>query len=143
MRCLEEPSPLLSPGASDWAPVDFRASFSLPSPAASPSSMVVSVDHPGLTFDLTAVRSEPTYDQPVQQWTFTSDFAVRWIHMEAWPSRPRSPSLELQGSRLPLLLPAGERLLGNVQGEAGSVHGGPASGAHGPAHLQPQRTNHV
>lgn len=40
------------------------------------SSMVMSVDHPGLTFNLTLVRSEPTYNQPVQQWTFTSDFAV-------------------------------------------------------------------
>lgn len=39
--------------------------------------MVMSVDHPGLTFNLTSVRSEPTYNQPVQQWTFTSDFAVR------------------------------------------------------------------
>lgn len=40
------------------------------------SSMVMSVDHPGLTFNLTLVRSEPTYNQPVQQWAFTSDFAV-------------------------------------------------------------------
>lgn len=41
------------------------------------SSMVMSVDHPGLTFNLTLVRTEPTYNQPVQQWTFLSDFAVR------------------------------------------------------------------
>lgn len=41
------------------------------------SSMVMSVDHPGLTFNLTLVHNEPTYNQPVQQWTFTSDFAVR------------------------------------------------------------------
>ncbi|MEQ2277556.1 FRAS1- extracellular matrix protein 2, partial [Xenotaenia resolanae] len=41
------------------------------------ASMVMSVDHPGLTFNLTLVRSEPTYNQPVQQWTFISDFAVR------------------------------------------------------------------
>uniref|UniRef100_A0A1A8P4P9 Fras1 related extracellular matrix protein 2a n=3 Tax=Nothobranchius TaxID=28779 RepID=A0A1A8P4P9_9TELE len=45
--------------------------------ATSISSMVMCVDHPGLTFNLTLVRSEPTYNQPVQQWTFTSDFAVR------------------------------------------------------------------
>ncbi|XP_029030012.1 FRAS1-related extracellular matrix protein 2a [Betta splendens] len=45
--------------------------------ATSMSSMVMSVDHPGLTFNLTLVRSEPTYNQPVQQWTFSSDFAVR------------------------------------------------------------------
>ncbi|XP_040006591.1 FRAS1-related extracellular matrix protein 2a isoform X3 [Xiphias gladius] len=43
----------------------------------SKSSMVMSVDHPGLTFNLTLMRSEPTYNQPVQQWIFTSDFAVR------------------------------------------------------------------
>ncbi|TNN63520.1 FRAS1-related extracellular matrix protein 2 [Liparis tanakae] len=41
------------------------------------SSLVMSADHPGLTFNLSLVRSEPTYNQPVQQWTFTSDFAVR------------------------------------------------------------------
>ncbi|XP_071377121.1 FRAS1-related extracellular matrix protein 2-like, partial [Centroberyx affinis] len=41
------------------------------------SSMVMCADHPGLTFNLSLVRSEPTYNQPVQQWTFTSDFAVR------------------------------------------------------------------
>ncbi|KAK2828336.1 hypothetical protein Q5P01_019370 [Channa striata] len=46
-------------------------------PASSMSSMVMSVDNPGLTFNLTLVRSEPTYNHPVQQWTFTSDFAVR------------------------------------------------------------------
>ncbi|KAK5858567.1 hypothetical protein PBY51_002698 [Eleginops maclovinus] len=45
--------------------------------ATSMSSMVMSVEHPGLTFNLTLVRSEPSYNQPVQQWTFTSDFAVR------------------------------------------------------------------
>ncbi|XP_076023891.1 FRAS1-related extracellular matrix protein 2-like [Genypterus blacodes] len=45
--------------------------------AASVSSMVMCVDHPGLTFNLSLVRSEPSYNQPVQQWTFTSDFAVR------------------------------------------------------------------
>ncbi|KAI2659804.1 FRAS1-related extracellular matrix protein 2 [Labeo rohita] len=38
---------------------------------------VLSADHPGLTFNLTLVRTEPTYSQPVQQWMFISDFAVR------------------------------------------------------------------
>lgn len=103
------------------------------------SSMVMSVDHPGLTFNLTSVRSEPTYNQPVQQWTFTSDFAVR--SDRSW--KRFMCLLELQGGLLPLLLPAGERLLRNVHGEAGSLHGGPAHGAHGPAHLQPQRTDHI
>ena len=50
------------------------------------SSMVMSVDHPGLTFNLTLRRSEPTYNQPVQQWTFTSDFAVNMaaLHFFFW-----------------------------------------------------------
>ncbi|KAG7258339.1 hypothetical protein CRUP_003300, partial [Coryphaenoides rupestris] len=39
------------------------------------SSMVMCADHPGLTFNLSLVRSEPSYNQPVQQWTFISDFA--------------------------------------------------------------------
>lgn len=55
----------------------FRGLF-VYSHAASPlSSMVMCADHPGLTFNLTLVRSEPTYNQPIQQWTFVSDFAVR------------------------------------------------------------------
>uniref|UniRef100_A0A8C9VAQ1 Fras1 related extracellular matrix 3 n=1 Tax=Scleropages formosus TaxID=113540 RepID=A0A8C9VAQ1_SCLFO len=41
------------------------------------SSMVMSADHPGLTFTLSLVRTEPTYNQPMQQWSFVSDFAVR------------------------------------------------------------------
>lgn len=36
----------------------------------------MSTAHPGLTFNLSLVRTEPTYNQPVQQWTFSSDFAV-------------------------------------------------------------------
>lgn len=38
--------------------------------------MVMSADHPGLTFTLSLVRTEPTYNQPMQQWSFVSDFAV-------------------------------------------------------------------
>ena len=41
--------------------------------------MVMSMNHPGLTFNLTLVRTEPTYHQPVQQWTFISDFAVSFL----------------------------------------------------------------
>ncbi|XP_051542064.1 FRAS1-related extracellular matrix protein 2-like isoform X3 [Myxocyprinus asiaticus] len=40
-------------------------------------SMVLSADHPGLTFNLSLIRTEPTNSQPVQQWMFISDFAVR------------------------------------------------------------------
>lgn len=38
--------------------------------------MVMCADHPGLTFTLALVRTEPTYNQPMQQWSFVSDFAV-------------------------------------------------------------------
>uniref|UniRef100_A0A1A8MS37 Fras1 related extracellular matrix protein 2b n=1 Tax=Nothobranchius pienaari TaxID=704102 RepID=A0A1A8MS37_9TELE len=55
----------------------FRGLFVSDHPASSLSSMVMCPDHPGLTFNLSLVRSEPTYNQPIQQWTFISDFAVR------------------------------------------------------------------
>lgn len=38
--------------------------------------MVMCAEHPGLTFTLALVRTEPTYNQPMQQWSFVSDFAV-------------------------------------------------------------------
>ncbi|KAG1928449.1 FRAS1-related extracellular matrix protein 2a isoform X1 [Pimephales promelas] len=50
---------------------------SLKTAASSVKSIVLSADHPGLTFNLTLVRTEPTYSQPIQQWMFISDFAVR------------------------------------------------------------------
>ncbi|XP_018591126.2 FRAS1-related extracellular matrix protein 3 isoform X2 [Scleropages formosus] len=49
----------------------------IPGSGTSLSSMVMSADHPGLTFTLSLVRTEPTYNQPMQQWSFVSDFAVR------------------------------------------------------------------
>ncbi|XP_054649210.1 FRAS1-related extracellular matrix protein 2b isoform X1 [Dunckerocampus dactyliophorus] len=55
----------------------FRGLFVVTHPASALSSMVMCADHPGLTFNLSLVRSEPTYNQPIQQWTFVSDFAVR------------------------------------------------------------------
>lgn len=57
--------------------VRFRGQFVMSHPATSLASMVMSADHPGLTFTLSLVRSEPTYNRPTQQWSFTSDFAVR------------------------------------------------------------------
>ncbi|XP_078255243.1 FRAS1-related extracellular matrix protein 3 [Rhinoraja longicauda] len=57
--------------------VRFRGQFVMSHPATSLASMVMSADHPGLTFTLSLVRSEPTYNRPMQQWSFTSDFAVR------------------------------------------------------------------
>ncbi|KAJ8368550.1 hypothetical protein SKAU_G00085780 [Synaphobranchus kaupii] len=55
----------------------FRGLFVTSHSASSLSSMVMCPDHPGITFNLSLVRSEPTYNQPMQQWTFVSDFAVR------------------------------------------------------------------
>ncbi|XP_041920491.1 FRAS1-related extracellular matrix protein 2b [Alosa sapidissima] len=55
----------------------FRGLFVVSHSASSLSSMVMCPDHPGVTFNLTLVRSEPTYNQPMQQWTFISDFSIR------------------------------------------------------------------
>ncbi|XP_032007089.1 FRAS1-related extracellular matrix protein 2 [Hylobates moloch] len=55
----------------------FHGLFVLSHPASFTSSVIMSTDHPGLTFSLRLIRSEPTYNQPVQQWSFVSDFAVR------------------------------------------------------------------
>ncbi|XP_041088546.1 FRAS1-related extracellular matrix protein 2-like [Polyodon spathula] len=55
----------------------FRGLFVTSHSASSLSSMIMCADHPGLTFSLSLIRSEPTYNQPMQQWTFVSDFAVR------------------------------------------------------------------
>uniref|UniRef100_A0AAQ4PV11 Calx-beta domain-containing protein n=1 Tax=Gasterosteus aculeatus aculeatus TaxID=481459 RepID=A0AAQ4PV11_GASAC len=55
----------------------FRGQFVMSHPGTSVSSMVMCADHPGLTFTLALVRTEPTYNQPMQQWSFVSDFAVR------------------------------------------------------------------
>ncbi|GCB80094.1 hypothetical protein scyTo_0018014 [Scyliorhinus torazame] len=57
--------------------VRFRGQFVMSHPGTSLASMVMSADHPGLTFTLSLVRSEPTYNQPTQQWSFISDFAIR------------------------------------------------------------------
>ncbi|XP_034024301.1 FRAS1-related extracellular matrix protein 2-like isoform X1 [Thalassophryne amazonica] len=55
----------------------FRGLFVFSHSASPLTSMVMCPDHPGLTFNLSLVRTEPSYNQPIQQWTFVSDFAVR------------------------------------------------------------------
>ncbi|KAI5624981.1 fras1 related extracellular matrix protein 2b isoform X1, partial [Silurus asotus] len=55
----------------------FKGLFVTSHPASPLTSMIMCMDHPGLTFNLSLVRTEPTYNQPTQQWTFVSDFAVR------------------------------------------------------------------
>ncbi|KAM5311565.1 FRAS1-related extracellular matrix protein 2 [Glossophaga mutica] len=55
----------------------FHGLFVLSHPASLTSSAVTSADHPGLTFSLRLLRSEPTFSQPAQRWSFVSDLAVR------------------------------------------------------------------
>ncbi|XP_042325617.1 FRAS1-related extracellular matrix protein 3 [Sceloporus undulatus] len=57
--------------------IRFRGQFVMSHPGTSLSSMVMSADHPGLTFTLSLSQSEQTFHQPMQQWKFVSDFAVR------------------------------------------------------------------
>ncbi|XP_056418856.1 FRAS1-related extracellular matrix protein 3 [Hyla sarda] len=57
--------------------IRFRGQFVMSHPGTSLTSMVMSADHPELTFTLNLLRSEPSFRQPVQQWNFVSDFAVR------------------------------------------------------------------
>lgn len=101
--------------------------------ATSMSSMVMSVDHPGLTFNLTRVRSEPTYNQPVQQWTFTSDFAVS-AHCAAPCIYPCSSSVCVLLSFFyinpPPLTLAGEGLLWNLHSDTDSLHHSTEHGVH-------------
>lgn len=120
------------------------------------SSMVMSVDHPGLTFNLTLMRSEPTYNQPVQQWTFTSDFAVSmtgWTLFVSWCTtwNIRCVNLcdEAAGktdtdwclSICPLCI--GERLLRDLHSEADPLYNSPEYGIHSSTCLQSQGTNHL
>lgn len=39
--------------------------------------MVISPDQPNLSFQMTLLRSTPTYNSPEQMWEFVSEFAVR------------------------------------------------------------------
>uniref|UniRef100_A0A8C6XPC6 FRAS1 related extracellular matrix 3 n=1 Tax=Naja naja TaxID=35670 RepID=A0A8C6XPC6_NAJNA len=60
--------------------IRFRGQFIISHPgkaSTSLSSVVMSSDHPGLTFTLNLSQSEQTFNQPMQQWKFLSDFAVR------------------------------------------------------------------
>ncbi|MFT7803878.1 FRAS1-related extracellular matrix protein 2-like [Arapaima gigas] len=55
----------------------FHGLFVLSHHASALFSTITCAEHPGLTFSLSLMRSEPTYNQPLQQWTFTSDFSMR------------------------------------------------------------------
>lgn len=56
--------------------VDLNLRFAYLLSGTGVSSVVMCADHPGLTFTLSLIRTQPTYNQPMQQWSFVSDFAV-------------------------------------------------------------------
>nr|XP_039265536.1 FRAS1-related extracellular matrix protein 2-like [Styela clava] len=55
----------------------FRGQFVLDHPSTEQTSMVMSSNHPELELSLNLVRTESTYNQPEQIWTFTSKYAIR------------------------------------------------------------------
>ncbi|KAL8573258.1 hypothetical protein ACOMHN_006669 [Nucella lapillus] len=55
----------------------FRGQFVDSHPGTDLAAMVMSEDHPDLTFTLHLVRSDPSYEQSNQEWVFVSDFSVR------------------------------------------------------------------
>ncbi|XP_051822639.1 FRAS1-related extracellular matrix protein 3 [Antechinus flavipes] len=57
--------------------IQFRGQFVMSHPGTSLTSVVMSVDHPGLTFTLSLLSSEPAFHRPEQRWSFVSDFAIR------------------------------------------------------------------
>ncbi|KAG8453958.1 hypothetical protein GDO86_000546, partial [Hymenochirus boettgeri] len=57
--------------------IRFRGQLVMSHPGTFLLSMVIAADHPELTFTLSLLRSETSFNQPVQQWSFISDFAVR------------------------------------------------------------------
>ncbi|XP_071950665.1 extracellular matrix protein 3-like [Antedon mediterranea] len=54
----------------------FRGQFVLAHPNTDIESNVFSADHPGVTYDLDLIRSEPTFAEPEQLWQFTSSVAL-------------------------------------------------------------------
>lgn len=101
--------------------------------------MVMCPDHPGLTFNLSLVRTTPTYNQPIQQWTFVSDFAVRslfsliiflLIHFLLTPFNAKSPI-------------SGAGLLGHIHGQTAPMYVPSWPGVHHPPRLQPQRASNL
>lgn len=72
--------------------------------------MVMSADQPGLTFSLSLIRSEPTYNLPVQQWSFVSDFAVK-LQPSLSPLLPQPVSWDVGGAAPPLSVSRFETIL--------------------------------
>jgi len=58
----------------------FRGQFVAEHPGTSDNAMVMSQSHPELQMSLNLIRSEATYNNPEQKWSFVSDYAVsNWI----------------------------------------------------------------
>ncbi|XP_054706772.1 FRAS1-related extracellular matrix protein 2-like [Uloborus diversus] len=55
----------------------FKGQFVLSHKDSGHVSMVMTPEHPDLTFTLELIRTEPTFAQPEQEWQFVSDYAVR------------------------------------------------------------------
>lgn len=60
----------------------FRGQFVASYPGSTLESMVISPNHPDLMFQLELIRSDPTFDQPSQEWSFVSDFAVSSVNIQ-------------------------------------------------------------
>lgn len=54
----------------------FRGQFVAEHPGTDNAAMVMSAAHPELQLSLSLVRSETTYNNPEQKWSFVSDYAV-------------------------------------------------------------------
>ena len=54
----------------------FRGQFVAEHPGTSDRAMVMSQSHPELQMSLNLIRSEATYNNPEQKWSFVSDYAV-------------------------------------------------------------------
>lgn len=54
----------------------FRGRFVVEHAGTENTAMVMSANHPELQMTLNLIRSEPTYNEPDQQWSFVSDYAV-------------------------------------------------------------------
>ena len=54
----------------------FRGQFVAEHSGSEDNAMVMSQSHPELQMSLNLIRSEATYNNPEQKWSFVSDYAV-------------------------------------------------------------------
>ena len=55
----------------------FRGQFVADHPGSAEKAIVITPNHPELEMTLNLIRSEDTYNNPEQKWSFTSDYAIR------------------------------------------------------------------